>query len=246
MYYLEMIEAHRKQLGLSEGGYEKKCGLPKGIISKWRTKGFHPNAASQKKLADFMRISIAELMGEEGPLTAEAIVREKLTLQRENFEISLPTLSPEGRAGCCARLVSIISEENIDPRDCFSFDMPDNSMEPAYIKGDILFAAECIDPFHIEDSAAAVSGLNAHISSDGRIISGESFRRPSVNSGDIVIVDIPGAPLVCRKVYLQGNGMILQPLNNRYEPVYYSRSEADSLPIFISGKVISMIRLSIN
>lgn len=67
-------------------------------------------------------------------------------------------------------------------------------------------------------------------------------RQSAAESGDIVIMFSPGEPVICRKLILSGQGFILEALNRSCEPKYFSRQDADILPVHILGKVVTVIR----
>lgn len=64
----------------------------------------------------------------------------------------------------------------------------------------------------------------------------------SAASGDVVTIQIPGEDVFCRKIIYAEEGIILQPYNQNYNAEYYYSSDIDSLPLFITGRVIKLIR----
>lgn len=56
------------------------------------------------------------------------------------------------------------------------------------------------------------------------------------DSGDIVILRI-GNEMVCRRIFIQDGGMILQSSDNMQHPVYYSSDDIHILPVNIIGRV---------
>ena len=65
-------------------------------------------------------------------------------------------------------------------------------------------------------------------------------KQPDVESGQIAIVGINGDDATCKKVMKQANGILLQPLNPSYAPMYYTSEDIESLPITIYGRVIEL------
>ena len=61
-------------------------------------------------------------------------------------------------------------------------------------------------------------------------------------SNDIVIVSTPGEATMCRRLKRQKDGIILQPYCKHFDPIFYSYSEMDLLPVFFSGKVVALVR----
>lgn len=65
-------------------------------------------------------------------------------------------------------------------------------------------------------------------------------KQPDVESGQIAIVGINGDDATCKKVMKQANGILLQPLNPSYAPMYYTSEDIERLPITIYGRVIEL------
>lgn len=64
----------------------------------------------------------------------------------------------------------------------------------------------------------------------------------SASTGDVVTVHIPGENMICRKIIYTDEGLILQPYNQLYDAEYYYSADIDILPIFVTGRVIKLIR----
>ena len=57
-------------------------------------------------------------------------------------------------------------------------------------------------------------------------------------SGDVVVAIVNGEDATVKKLIKQGDGIVLQPLNPAYEPMYFSRANVETIPVKIWGKVI--------
>lgn len=64
--------------------------------------------------------------------------------------------------------------------------------------------------------------------------------QPSVESGEIAIVAINGDEATCKKVTYTADGMILNSLNPKYEPRFFSNERVQKLPVRILGKVVEI------
>ena len=64
----------------------------------------------------------------------------------------------------------------------------------------------------------------------------------TAESGDIVVVQVDGDEATCKRIQLTDDGMILQPLNPNYQPVFLSADKVRSLPVTIIGKVVEVRR----
>ena len=60
----------------------------------------------------------------------------------------------------------------------------------------------------------------------------------SVEHGEVAVVMVDGSEATVKKVQLLSNGILLQPFNPTYEPIFYSNEEIEKLPVRIFGKVV--------
>lgn len=61
-------------------------------------------------------------------------------------------------------------------------------------------------------------------------------------SGDECCVMVNGSDGTFKKVLKNENGIILQPLNSEYQPMFYTNEQIKSLPVRIIGKVVELRR----
>lgn len=61
-------------------------------------------------------------------------------------------------------------------------------------------------------------------------------------SGDECCVMVNGSDGTFKKVLKNENGIILQPLNSEYQPMFYTNEQIKSLPVKIIGKVVELRR----
>lgn len=59
----------------------------------------------------------------------------------------------------------------------------------------------------------------------------------NVPNGKIAIVKVNGDEATCKKIIFNENGLTLIPLNNRYDPIYFSKEQVEALPVCIVGEV---------
>lgn len=62
----------------------------------------------------------------------------------------------------------------------------------------------------------------------------------TAETGDCAIVAINGDTATCKRIRIDPNGIYLIPLNNKYDPKFFSNEEIESLPITILGKVVEV------
>lgn len=65
-------------------------------------------------------------------------------------------------------------------------------------------------------------------------------RQSTAENGDIAIVMVGNNEATCKKIKITESGILLQPLNPEYEPMFYTNEEIVSLPVSILGKVTEL------
>ena len=70
------------------------------------------------------------------------------------------------------------------------------------------------------------------------------LKQDSCESGQDCIVAVNGDDATFKRVFINDNGLTLQPLNNKYQPLFYTNEEIISKPVKVLG-VVKEIRRSI-
>lgn len=65
---------------------------------------------------------------------------------------------------------------------------------------------------------------------------------PDCESGNDCVVTINGNDGTFKRVFKNENSIILQPLNNSYQPLIYTNEQIENLPVKIIGKVVQLRR----
>lgn len=65
-------------------------------------------------------------------------------------------------------------------------------------------------------------------------------KQEDVDSGQLAIVCINGDLATCKRIIKHEGGIMLQPLNQSYQPVFYSSSQIEDLPVTILGRVVEL------
>ena len=65
-------------------------------------------------------------------------------------------------------------------------------------------------------------------------------KQSTASDGDIVIALVNGDDATIKKIKIRPEGIILTPLNSQYEPMFYTNSEIETLPVTIIGKVVEL------
>lgn len=63
-------------------------------------------------------------------------------------------------------------------------------------------------------------------------------QQEQAESGDVVIVRVNGENATCKRYIRHDDGIVLQSFNPAYDPMYFSRSQIDDLPVQIIGIVV--------
>lgn len=102
---------------------------------------------------------------------------------------------------------------------------------------------EEIDPELLKDGSEYV-GLKIHgHSMEPRMRDGDVVivrLQDDCNTGDIAIVIVNGDEATCKKIKKTPEGIMLIPLNQNFEPMFYSNKEIVDLPVRIFGKVVEL------
>lgn len=102
---------------------------------------------------------------------------------------------------------------------------------------------EEIDPELLKDGSEYV-GLKIHgHSMEPRMRDGDVVivrLQDDCNTGDIAIVIVNGDEATCKKIKKTPEGIMLIPLNQNFEPMFYSNKEIVELPVRIFGKVVEL------
>lgn len=67
-------------------------------------------------------------------------------------------------------------------------------------------------------------------------------KQDDCESGDDCVVMVNGNDGTFKRVFKNENGIILQPLNNSYQPMIYTNEQVETLPVRILGKVVELRR----
>lgn len=62
--------------------------------------------------------------------------------------------------------------------------------------------------------------------------------QPTVDSGEVAVVIINGNEATVKKVQLRSDGILLQPFNSAYDPMFYTNEDIERIPVRIFGKVV--------
>lgn len=64
--------------------------------------------------------------------------------------------------------------------------------------------------------------------------------QPTADNGDIAVVIVNGDEATVKKIKFLPEGILLQPFNPSYQPMFYSKADIKAKPVRIFGKVIEL------
>lgn len=70
------------------------------------------------------------------------------------------------------------------------------------------------------------------------------LKQNNCDNGDDAIIMVNGDNATFKKIYKNQNGIILRPINSKYQPLIYTNKEIDTLPITVLG-IVKQIRRNI-
>lgn len=68
-----IYEELRNQLGLSDYAFAKQSGVSRSVLSDWKTGKHTPSFENMRKIADYLKVSMSYLMGEESKSVIDRI-----------------------------------------------------------------------------------------------------------------------------------------------------------------------------
>lgn len=201
----ERILKSIKDAGLSYGELHERTGIPKSALQRYATGETEKIPLDRvEAIAKATEVSAAFLMGWEDRATETPLPPKSETVIPPGFE-PLPEMQLIPLVGEIACGMPITAEENLD----------------GYVEAPkgrhIDFALTC----------KGESMIDAGIS-DGDVVFVR--KQPTVENGQIAAVRVNGEATV-KRVYINGNAMILQPANINFLPQTYAISELDDVAI---------------
>lgn len=144
---------------------------------------------------------------------------------------------------------------NVNPVWLMGFDVPKHRMNisttsiriPIYGKVAAGYDYDAIENIlGYEEIPASWSGEYAALKVKGnsmepRIMDGDILIvkiQNDAESGDVVIAIVNGNEATVKKLIKHPDGIVLQPFNPAYEPMYFSKESAENTPVRIWGKVV--------
>jgi repressor LexA len=193
MAFKDNLRALRKQKGLSQQDLAAQFDYKSfTTIQKWEDGTSFPPSETLRRLADFFRVSMDQLMGET-----------------QEDAVSVPILGIVRGGPLRLAEQEVIGQEWVDRSEArggehFYLEVTGNSMIGARIfPGDLVYVK----------------------------------RQNQIENGQIGVV-LVGDEATLKRVYFEGDRMILRAENEAYAPMIFSKEEIDEKPVRILGRVL--------
>ncbi len=193
MAFKDNLRALRKQKGLSQQDLAAQFDYKSfTTIQKWEDGTSFPPSETLRRLADFFRVSMDQLMGET-----------------QEDAVSVPILGIVRGGPLRLAEQEVIGQEWVDRSEArggehFYLEVTGNSMIGARIfPGDLVYVK----------------------------------RQNQIENGQIGVV-LVGDEATLKRVYFEGDRIILRAENEAYAPMIFSKEEIDERPVRILGRVL--------
>lgn len=222
MHLIERIESLCKKHGISVRQMEADAGIGQSSVSKWKTGAYSPALVSVQKIAEYFSVSLDYLVGySKDAFSAEMIE----SLKQQQYALSGVKKHTSVLCPVFDMHPHIFSEENeaIFSGNDDVFSNYEEVAEEFFLSGKIMV-------FRMKDDS-----MSPLIHKDDVVL---VRKQEYADSGDIVLLNYGNSFLEIRRMILQGNGMILQPLNPDLHPEYHTNAQAKKIHLSVMGKVI--------
>ena len=219
MFKMERLDEVLKEKKMSKRKLEREAGLGVGTIAKWKTT--NPTNQNLQKVADAVGVSVAFLTGE-----SEFRSEQDALIQKWNEQMSAGLVDEVRRIEAGIRIPVLGSVPCGIPTEAVEF----------------LDTDEWEEISEVMSRTGSFFGLKVKGDSmSPRIQAGDVLivrQQDDADSGDVVIARINGNEACCKRLIKHQDGIVLQSFNPAYDPMYFNRSDIDTKPIQIIGKVV--------
>ncbi len=207
----DLVKQYRAEHKLTMDEFSQKCGLSKGYISMLEK---NKNPQTKKPIAPALSTikQIASAMDLDFNYVLSLLDKtQKVSLQNTSSYVKIPVLGYVAAGIPADAIENIVDWEEIP--------------QAVADKGDyfgLVINGDSMEPRICKGDIVIVK------------------KQSDVESGDIAIVIVDGDEGTCKKVIKNQAGINLVSLNPKYEPIFYTWEEVESLPVVINGKVIEL------
>jgi repressor LexA len=219
MVNLNRIDEVCQEKKWSRRKLEREAGIGVGSISKW-TK-VTPSTTNLKKVADALGVSTAFLTGDSDFRSEQDAVIAKWTAQQAvGLQDEVRRIEAGIRIPVLGDVPCGIPTEAIEMIDAEAWEeIPEKLARTGTFYG-LTAKGDSMSPRIQEGDVLIVR------------------QQLTAESGDVVIAKVGGEDATCKRLLKQEGGIVLQPFNPSYAPMYFSNVEVQTKPVVIIGKVI--------
>lgn len=209
--FSDRIKSLRLQHNLTQNDLAEKIKVNKQTISQYERGVRRPDFDTLNELCDFFNVSSDFLLG-KSDVTVRLLDMDSLSVLSDNDRISLGKYRIPVVATVAAG-EPIFSEESI--LEWIDYDKdPRGEVFGLRIKGDSMIP-------RISDGDTIVVDKSA-----------------VWEDGDIVVVTVNGNDGTCKRIRKYKDGISLISLNPSYEPIFFTKSQVEELPVRVVGRVM--------
>lgn len=211
---LERIEEMLSDVGKKKIDLCKSLNIPTSTFSNWKKHDRIPGGEYLPAIASFLGVSTDYILTGKDNTPLGLYEMNKNTLEKYVFENEPVSIKVLGRvaAGVPIEAVEdIIGEETISKK-----------------------MAETGEYFGLRISGDSM---------EPRMFSGDVVivrQQSDVESGQTAIVMVNGDEATCKKIEKHDNGIMLVPLNKKYQERFYTNEDIEKLPVRILGRVVEV------
>lgn len=215
MKFKDRLVQLRKEFNLTQTEFAEKIGFSRTAISAWEIGRNEPSNEDTIKIADFFGVSVDYIIGNSDSRKNYVTADEWNNTDEFGNPITRIHILGVVKAG-----YNYLAEENwIGTVD----------VEKSLVgNGEDFFAlkihGDSMSPFLIENDIVVIK------------------KQDDFENGDIVVAIINGDEATIKKGKKSENSILLQPLNNNYEPLIFTYDEMKSIPVTIVGVVKQLKR----
>lgn len=217
MTFGENLKALRKARGLTQEEFAKQSGISRSAIGMYESGKREPkNFEMLETIADFFNVDMNTLLGTSkapAPPSAQPPTAPYRAPLDGLHGVKIPIL---GRV--VAGLPAYADQEILGYDEITKERAQTGEFFSLIVRGDSM------EPLFLEGDHVIVE------------------RQPDVDSGDVAIVGVDGEDATIKRVQKVEGGIILQPENRSYNPMYFSEKDILEKPITIYGRVVEQRR----
>ena len=218
----EIIKQRRKELGLSAEDIAKKAGVSPATIYRYESGDIrNPRSSILRPMAEVLNLDLYDLVG-----WSQFILDDRNDMWSQS-SIKAPTASaapkPYRRIPVLGSIPAGVPIEAVEEIEDWE-DLPESMFKGGAEYFALKVKGDSMSPKY-EDGDVLILR-----------------RQGTCDNGQDCAVLVNGDDATFKRVRLSERGITLQPLNPKYDPIFYTNQEGRDLPIRILGVVVELRR----